>query len=247
MRVWASIVVGVALGDGMRPKGENLRRPLQGNHVAKNLACCDGLPDWFGRAAESARNNDNLECVCPSPTMAAMAIQREEPKLTGDSVPLPRVPAAELSPRDFFWRFAYRGLPLILTGANATEWWARQVPKAVQCAEAEWEAGRAAYHERVKSEGELMGCDQNNGWCPEASYISRREECVAHANILLEHAPRLLHEIPSDLICHEDHDYGIDPGKAPFVLMTVEGFEFGYPGHFDAGCTGTISYQVGGM
>jgi hypothetical protein len=251
MRLWAAIVIGAALSDSvmvqrLKPTHESLRRPLQGNHVARNLACCMGVPSWLSRAAESARNSDNVECSCPDPAMAEKTIQQDEPKLTGDAVPLPRVAAAELSTQDFFWRFAYRGLPLIVTGANVSEWWARLIPKAVQCVEAEWEAGRAGYHERLKSHAEFSGCDQNNEWCPQASYVAKRDECVAGANILLEHAPRLLHEIPSDLVCHEGFDYGVDPGKAPFVLVTVEGFEFGYPAHFDAGCTGTISYQLQG-
>ena len=32
----------------------------------------------------------------------------------------------------------------------------------------------------------------------------------------------------------------------PFVLMSTEGHQFGFPGHFDAGCSGTMSYQLQG-
>ena len=33
---------------------------------------------------------------------------------------------------------------------------------------------------------------------------------------------------------------------APQILMSVEGYQFGFGGHFDAGCSGTISYQLQG-
>ena len=123
-----SIVSIVALGGLQRhePRGGALTtatvRPLEGNHVAANLSCCHDLhvPNWVAHAADSARNQDNTPCKCPSPALAAKAIQPKEPNTAGNAIPIPRVPY-DIRLADFFWHFAYRGLPVILTGTETAE------------------------------------------------------------------------------------------------------------------------------
>ena len=40
-------------------------------------------------------------------------------------------------------------------------------------------------------------------------------------------------------------DYHIEGDRAaPQILMSTEGYQFGFGGHFDAGCSATISYQL---
>jgi hypothetical protein len=286
-------IVDVLGADALTEKNpQDSSLPLEGNQFAHNIFCCDAVPSWVKRSAENVFDPPfvmmlrKMPCKCPSPEMAA-TIAREEAGENNDPVPLPRVPAAELSPQDFFWRFARRGLPLILTGSVDDAWWARQITaKAIRCMEDEWDAGVAEYyacHNKSKAGekiarkprpldevyvagevraracllsisfdlsrqvGEPDECGDGDEWRPEKSYLVHRDECRDYANILLHHPPRFLRDIPAELRCQECSDYHIEGERlVPQILMSVEGYQFGFGGHFDAGCSGTVSYQLQG-
>ena len=158
--------------------------PLELGHIAHNLTCCN-VPGWIKRAAEDARNDAVLPCTCPSAAMAARAIQAEEPKTAGGAVPIPRVPAAQLSTADFFWHFAYRGLPVIVTESDHSEWWNETARKAVQCAEREHSDGQVEYAAHLKKGGDPKdeGCNTNDDWCPHNTYVVKRKECMASGSL----------------------------------------------------------------
>ena len=101
-------VVGSLSVDGVL-KGKhppNIILPLEGNQFPHNIFCCDAVPDWVKSSAESVFDPPDLAdlrkipCRYPSPEMArTIAQEGASDGNDGVALPLPRVPAVDLSPR----------------------------------------------------------------------------------------------------------------------------------------------------
>ena len=128
---------------------------MQDMHYLANLSCCTDLvmPKWvmaaFGEAAGAEHKDSKLPpeltaCHCPSPQTAAKAIPLKPPVDDEDSdgVPIPEASAEKLTTAEFFWRHAYRGLPVIIRGLGAMNgaWWDAKAAEALQCSQAEEDA-----------------------------------------------------------------------------------------------------------
>lgn len=202
-----------------------LKMPLEPNHFAPNIACCTDLsmPAWVADAVDSARtpDTDKSACTCPGADVFRRAVPGSMPSTSGLAIPLPRVSATTMSTPEFFWQFAYRGLPFIVTGFEEMEWWDGVSTNTTRCADAEYALGLQKYRtddqwRQGKSHGE--GCNAWETWCLDKPLPVKR--CKKKGRVRHRaQGPRFLRDVPAALYRPDERkdswlaDYGRDGAR----------------------------------
>ena len=212
------------------------------------VACTDlTVPRWLREAAEGQPDNrdflEDSESRGPRKCKSRGALadngglmMPEPPTYESQAWPVPRISAAALSSREFFWRFARTGLPVVVTDGWEADraWWEAKADGLVKCAAAEYQQLSDKYGGVSPPD-----CDIYTNWCKDTVQVVRSGECATFATVDDEHMPPALRFDPP-------LNFSAGETQHPYVLSAREGMSFGNPAHYDNACMGSISVQYVG-
>jgi len=201
----------------------------------RTSVCTHGVPPWLVEelSGKSDRPDHLIESIEQAERRCASGVVSTAPDmpgaLTGDSVPIPRVPEDGMSPSDFFHRHVRTGLPLVLAGTAGNITGSREKLRI------DIRAARAArLTDRTQSKESEMGCNMDG---------CRRVHLCGDG---CEEAGRMREELVPAVFNFRGDNTTAQAFSWPEVFSGKTGQQFGGPTHFDASCDGSISLQLDG-